>query len=91
MATPPSVIGDLKDHKEVQKEGVTLHNMPVVLEAHLKDIKHVINDRTVSGKRVGACVTIVKAGKPVLMQAAGEKPADLWIAVTKDGADITPA
>lgn len=91
MATPPNITGDLKDHVEKPKEGVTLHNMPVVAEAHLKDAKAIINERNVSGKRVGSLVTSVIGGKPVLFQAAGEEPTSVWIAVTKDGVDITPA
>ncbi|AWD90767.1 hypothetical protein [Pseudomonas phage Alpheus] len=91
MAQAPNIIGDQKSHKDVQKYGVTLHNMPVVAEALLTAKGSVLNDHVISGKRVGALVTIVKAGKPVLYQAAGEAPTDMWIAVTNGGADITPA
>lgn len=90
MATPPNIIGDIKDHKEVLKEGVTLHNMPVVLSASLLNKAHVINERNVSGKRLGALVTAVVSGSPVLFQAAGEDPTDKWVAVTKGATDITP-
>ncbi|AWD90673.1 hypothetical protein [Pseudomonas phage Nerthus] len=89
MAT--SVTGDLKDHKDVQKKGVTLHNMPVYPLAELSAVGSVLNDRVVSGKRVGALVTAVVSGSPVLFQAAGEAPADKWVAVTKGATDVTPA
>ena len=89
MTTP--VTGDIKDFRAVKKEGVTLHNMPIVAEDSLKDAKHVINDHLVSGKRVGSIVTIVKGGKPIMYQAAGSKPTDLWVGVSVGATDITPA
>lgn len=91
MAQAPNIIGDQKSHKDVQKHGVTLHNMPVVAAALLSDAKSVLNDRVISGKRVGSLVTVVVSGAPVLFQAAGEAPTDKWIAVTKGGTDVTPA
>lgn len=91
MATPPNITGDLKDHKEVPKEGVTLHNMPVYPISHLSAANSVLNDRLVSGKRVGAMVTALVSGSPVLFQAAGNKPTDKWVAVTKGATDVTPA
>lgn len=90
MAQPMNITGDLKDRKEVLKEGVTLHNMPIVSATNLANAKHVLNERNVSGKRVGSLVTVIVTGKPVLLQAAGPEPTDLWIAVTKGGTDITP-
>lgn len=89
MATP--ITGDQKDHKDVTKRGVTLHNMPVVTEAQLKDAKDPINVANVSGKREGALITIMKGGKPVLLQAAGDAPTSVWVAVTVAGTDVTPA
>ncbi|AWD90628.1 hypothetical protein [Pseudomonas phage Njord] len=88
MATP--ITGDQKDHVEVKKEGVTLHNMPIVSSAHLLDKGAQINISQQSGKRVGALVTAVVSGSPVLYQAKGPLPTDVWVAVTKAATDVTP-
>ncbi len=88
MATP--LTGDIKNRTGVKKEGVTLHNMPVVTEAALLKKGHVINQSAVSGKRLGSVVTIVKSAKPVLYQAAGSETDSLWIAVTNGASDLTP-
>ncbi|WWT42361.1 hypothetical protein [Vibrio phage Va-ZX-1] len=90
MAVVGSITGDAKNFTAVEKEGVTLHNMPVVAESHLTDKDHIVNNATQSGKRVGSLITIVKNGAPVLLQAAGSAPTDKWIAVTKGATDITP-
>lgn len=91
MAVVGNITGDGVNFTAVEKEGVTLHNMPVVAEAHLADKDHIVNDSNQSGKRLGSLITIVKSGAPVLLQAAGDAPTSKWIAVTKGGADITPA
>ncbi|QDF45947.1 hypothetical protein vBVpaPMGD2_8 [Vibrio phage vB_VpaP_MGD2] len=91
MAAVGNLTGDGATFTAVQKEGVTLHNMPVVDEAHLSDKDHIVNNADQSGKRLGALITIVKAGAPVLLQAAGDAPTSKWIAVTKGATDITPA
>lgn len=88
MTTP--LTGDIKDRVEVKKEGVTLHNMPVVAEASLLSKTHIINDATQSGKRVGSIVTIVKGGLPQLFQASGSAPTAVWVAVTNGATNITP-
>uniref|UniRef100_A0AAU6W051 Acetyl-CoA acetyltransferase n=1 Tax=Pseudomonas phage Ulina01 TaxID=3138549 RepID=A0AAU6W051_9CAUD len=89
MAT--SVTGDLKDHKDRNKQGVTLHNMPVYPKEVLADAKSSLNIRPESGKRFGALVTASGYSTPVLYQAAGDAPTSPWIAVTKAGTDIIPA
>ncbi|QZI86097.1 hypothetical protein PODOV006v2_p0003 [Vibrio phage 15E36.1] len=88
MTTP--LTGDIKDRVEVKKEGVTLHNMPVVAEASLASLTHVINNSAVSGKRVGSVVTIVKAGLPQMFQASGSEANAVWVGVTNGATNITP-
>ncbi|MCI0914716.1 hypothetical protein [Pseudomonas putida] len=91
MAQAPNIIGDQKSHKDVQKYGVTLHNMPVYPSTDVSNAKHPINEASKSGKRYGAVIMVSGYSKPVMYTAAGSKPTDAWIAVTNDGADIVPA
>ena len=88
MTTP--LTGDIKDRVEVKKEGVTLQSMPVVTAAALASLTHVINQASVSGKRVGAVVTIVTGGVPHMYQASGSQPASTWVAVADPTTVITP-
>ncbi|CAM0026873.1 acetyl-CoA acetyltransferase [Vibrio phage D530] len=92
MATAVTPLtGDVKNRTERQQFGVTVQNMPVVKSTELSAKASSLNDASQSGKREGALVTHIVSGKPVLMQAAGSDSDSLWIAVTKGGADITPA
>lgn len=89
MATP--VTGDATGFKAQAKQGVTLHNMPVVPSTDVSNKNSPINDSRVSGKRYGALVTVSGYSKPVLYMAAGSEPTSPWHAVTNDGTDIVPA
>ncbi|AHN84668.1 hypothetical protein PV_017 (endogenous virus) [Gutovirus Vc1] len=93
MATP--LTGDIKNRVEVDKKGVTLHNMPKVLIADLSDKANIVNDKAQSGKRLGAMLVGYTGNTAAaLMVAAGSGDTDAWVTV-KDivgtTADITPA
>lgn len=89
MTTP--LTGDIKDFVAKEKLGVVLHNMPVYLPTDLSAIGSVLNDYTLSGKRMGALVTINVTGVPTLYQAAGSAPASPWYKVTDLAVSVTPA
>lgn len=59
MTTP--LTGDIKNRVEVAKSGVTLHNFPQVTTAELAALAGTINDKAVSGKRLGAQVVVVNS------------------------------
>lgn len=101
MAATGSVIGDVANYTAVQKEGVTLHNIPHVKWVHLRDKDAPINIANISGKRMGAQLIGIEYGAngtdiaaAALYVAVGDQPTDEWkVACTLIGspATATPA
>lgn len=101
MAVVGNITGDSVSFTAKQKDGVTLHNFPEVVNTELAAVGSVINDAAVSGKRLGAHIMgVTRNGSGVvtaaiLFVASGNEPASPWAFVADivgtGGATVTPA
>jgi len=94
MATP--LTGDIANRVEAKKVGVTLHNFPKALTADLTAKASTLNDKTVSGKRLGAQIMVVDSltapTTAAVYVAAGSSTVAKWVpSVTVLGAAQTTA
>ena len=98
MTTP--LTGDIKDRVEVAKKGVTLHNFPVVLATDIAAIGNIVNQKSQSGKRLGAQVMVVDSiatpTTAAIYVAAGSEPDSAWAPIgtvlgTAQTTAVTPA
>lgn len=94
-----AITGDYANYTAKKKEGVTLHNYPMVLAANIADAAAVVNDFAQSGKRLGgqlmAVDSLTAPTAASIYVAAGSDPTDPWILVKQvigtGAADVTPA
>ena len=97
--TPSPITGDVFEYTATAQEGVTLHNMPTILESQLLKAGANINQYQDSGKKLGAAIVGVTVDgngvvtKATLFIASGSAPTSIWKVAAQlvgSGTDLTP-
>jgi len=92
MATKYELVGDTQPVAE--KSAVTVLDLPIVAQADLEDKDNVINDRLLSGKKLGGMVLVKETTGTGydLAVATGPAETDTWELIGDDTTEvITPA